>query len=135
MSIPETTVGATVAKVRPVKVILGIGVKEVKLADGTVTHVEDTSVVNVRKTFADKSTNDATMSVKHVHYTFIGGVKVMTSVDCIETVPVYDANGKVIRTTEYRQNGMCLPLESQKRKDTPDTTTTIVVNAATGEVM
>jgi len=133
MSIPETTVGATVTKVRPVKVILGFGAKEVKLADGTTKRVEDTSVVNVRKTFAtDGSTQDASMSVKNVHYTFIKGVETMTSVDCVETVPVYDANGKVIRTVEYRQNGMCLPIESQKRRDTPDT---VVVNTATGELM
>jgi len=123
MSIPETTDGAVVTKVRPVKVILGFGAKDGK---------EDRSVVNVRKTFADKSTQDASMSVKHVHYTFINGVETMTSVDCVESVPVYDANGKVLRTVEYRQNGMCLPLTSQKRKDTPDT---VVVNATTGEVM
>ena len=123
MSIPETTVGATVAKVRPVKVILGFGAKDGK---------EDRSVVSVRKTFADKSTQDASMSVKNVHYTFINGVETMTSVDCVESVPVYDANGKVLRTVEYRQNGMSLPLASQKRKDTPDT---VVVNTTTGEVM
>ena len=124
MSIPETTVGATVTKVRPVKVILGFGAK-----DGR----EDRSVVSVRKTFADGSAQDASMSVKHVHYTFINGVETMTSVDCVESVPVYDANGKVLRTVEYRQNGMCLPLASQsKRKDTPDT---VVVNKTTGEVM
>lgn len=123
MSIPETTDGAVVAKVRPVKVILGFGAKDGK---------EDRSVVNVRKTFADKSTQDASMSVKNVHYTFINGVETMTSVDCVESVPVYDANGKVLRTVEYRQNGMSLPLSSQKRKDTPDT---VVVNTTTGEVM
>ena len=72
------------------------------------------------------------MSVKNVHYTFINGVETMTSVDCVESVPVYDANGKVLRTVEYRQNGMSLPLASQKRKDTPDT---VVVNTTTGEVM
>ena len=123
MSIPETTVGATVPKVRPVKVILGFGAKDGK---------EDRSVVSVRKTFADGSAQDASMSVKHVHYTFINGVETMTSVDCVESVPVYDANGKVLRTVEYRQNGMCLPLTSQKRKDTP---APIIVNATTGEVM
>lgn len=122
MSNVETTVG-TVAKVRPVKVILGFGAKDGK---------EDRSVVSVRKTFADKSTQDASMSVKNVHYTFINGVETMTSVDCVESVPVYDASGKVIRTVEYRQNGMSLPLASQKRKDTTDT---VVVNTTTGEVM
>ena len=122
MSNVETTVG-TVAKVRPVKVILGFGAKDGK---------EDRSVVTVRKTFADKSTQDASMSVKHVHYTFINGVEVVTSVDCVESVPVYDANGKVLRTVEYRQNGMCLPTASMKRKDTTDTA---VVNTATGELM
>lgn len=123
MSIPETTVGATVTKVRPVKVILGFGAKDGK---------EDRSVVSVRKTFADGSSQDATMSVKATHSTFINGVEVVTSVDCVESVPVYDANGKVLRTVEYRQNGMCLPTASMKRKDTTDTA---VVNTATGELM
>lgn len=123
---PETSTVIPTPKVRPVKVILGFGSKN---------GVEDTSVVNVRKTFADKSTQDASMTVKNINYTFIKGIETMTSVDCVESVPVYDANGKVLRTVEYRQNGMSLPLESQKRKDTPDTTTTIVVNAATGELM